>query len=179
VSIEQSKVSAEMGYTKRPETPNVTEDRSGIDIAYNGVRLRFRKSMKGNAIYEGMICIDETLEGRLVEKRFNVLKRDKDNFYKERNIALPEERRDVLDLIRKYAEWFTLEAEDVLDGLLLRYSTESCRAIRDQPSPGVNAGNPNQAYRDAQRKRFNDIWAIVLSYNVSPEEAEAILRNRR
>jgi hypothetical protein len=161
-----------MGHMKRPETPHISETAGGIEITYNGVGLQFRISVRGNAIYERMIAIDETIEGYLVEAELPFMHTDEAEWvFKERNIALPEQREELMEIIREYAYWFTPEAEQRLEGLMNEHCSEAAREKRRQRQNSAPAAMPKDTYRDQQSREFRDVWRMVLSKNISPREA--------
>jgi len=167
-----------MGYMKRPETPNISQSNKALEIAYNGVRISFRKSSKGNAIYEGMNAIDETLEGRLVEVDFKIRgpdhetrKAEEKRLYRPRNMALPEDRRELMDLVMQYATWFTIGAAQTLNDLLKEHSTEDSRKKRKSEPAPARAGSLTKQYLEQERKEFCSVWRLVFRDNITPYEA--------
>ena len=150
------------------------------EIEYNGVKLYIED-------------IDYTKRGRLVQahsveftelekdiwknevNEFNLnLTRKQEYKLQKINLRNSPNRKYLIDTITEYAPWFTEEEEDRLEGLLLKVVKPDSIPHPDKTEYRSHLISNHRNEHD--RKYFCDVWKLVLSLNITPEEAKAILR---
>ncbi len=153
-----------------PEKPHINYSSNGeTEIAYNGIKLHFRTSAKGNPICEKVEKIDRNLEGRIVTEFLGQTQEDWRDTNDDFNMNIPREKEHLLNLIEDLAYWYDEPSFAVLEKLLdtkLRgspqYQSETYRLPQNMP---------NQKTDNIRRKQFRDVWAVVFRDNCTPAQA--------
>ena len=153
-----------------PEKPQITiTNRGETEIAYNGLKLYFRTSARGNPIYKKIEKIDTDLEGRIVTENLGRTYAELQDTQRERNLNITHDREDLLGMIEQMAYWYDESDFNVLEEILDKKLKGSPRYGKEEP---VTYRSPtNRINKEEQRKQFIDVWRIVFRDNCTPEQA--------
>lgn len=156
-----------MTYRRYPEKPQIRYRNSEVDIAYNGIKLRFSTTQNPKFYKIDLLTLEDKLSGKVEEQRLQLKKSEKrvlDNL----PIMNANAVAYLLEVVSSRANWFTDQDKREMEGLITRAIVN--KGQQEQELPRYSKGqNPNKAYLEAQRRRFRDGWMMIFRDNITDQ----------
>jgi len=136
-----------------------------IEIDYNGIRI-YVKPKPSQTTYEiNFSKLEQTLDNEIKEKTIEP-SAGHQQVLRNYNLRNEQSRDALLNILQKYARWFSNDKLDILDDLIVKYVVND---YLSQPITAGSAESPNKAFLEAQRKRDREYFRDMLKATTHPD----------
>ncbi|MFH1064639.1 MAG: hypothetical protein V1729_06150 [Candidatus Woesearchaeota archaeon] len=164
-----------------PETPSIrTGNKIDTEIDYNGVRIYIgnvsftKKRKRRNAHTVDMTLLEYDVFKQEVHKCDVPLTQKQADRLNRIDLNNSPDRTYLIKTVREYAPWFNNDTEERLEQLILSAigkENKKAAEVNDYRSDLMKDHREEQ-----ERARFCTLWKLILSHNITQEEAEEMLR---
>ncbi|MBU2561535.1 MAG: hypothetical protein KKD17_04505 [Nanoarchaeota archaeon] len=156
-----------MTYRRYPERPQIWYKDKEVDIAYNGVKLRFSRTDSASLYKIDLLTLEERLSGAVEEEKVQLGKKEQKALDKL-PVANPDAREYLIGIVRNRAHWLTDQDGKEIEDLITRAVVNKGKQEQGPPSYS-DSRTPNHAYIEAQRRRFRDGWIMIFRDNITDQ----------